>query len=134
MPDGGAAIHFDATTQLAAILSGVRDKGRLGSGEVASLTGKLGFALCAFRPLQRREAEARYPPKLRIVCDIDNAKSADVVAHRLWLRFLAAHTPRVVPSSLGSLELTVSYSDGEGDKAGLGVAVEVWAKGSRHSR
>ena len=39
------------------------------------------------------------------------------------MRFLAAYTPRYIPVFLDALEITVSYSDGEGDKAGMGIAV-----------
>ena len=44
-------------------------------------------------------------------------------AIEFWLRFLAAHSPRFIPVFYEDRDVTVSYSDGEGSKAGLGIAV-----------
>ena len=44
-------------------------------------------------------------------------------AIEFWLRFLAAHKPRFIPVFYEERDVTVSYSDGEGAKAGLGLAV-----------
>jgi hypothetical protein len=40
-----------------------------------------------------------------------------------WLAFLRNYTPRPIPTSLSSLPLLVSYSDGEGADAGIGAAL-----------
>ena len=99
----------------------IKEDDRLGSGESASLTGKLGFTLCAcfgrygrakLRPFIRRSYERRSALNVQIRSGID-----------FWLQFLNAFVPRYIPVFLEAMEVTVSYSDGEGDKAGLGVAV-----------
>ena len=103
------------------LLHQIEETGRLGSGEAASLTGKLGFTLCAsfgrfgrakLRPYIRRCGEHRMQlnPQLRS-------------ANRFWLQFLATYTPRPIPAWLDGMETVVSYSDGEGADAGLGIAV-----------
>ena len=40
-----------------------------------------------------------------------------------WLAFLREYSPRPVPTSLACLPSVVSYSDGEGGKAGIGAAL-----------
>ena len=44
-------------------------------------------------------------------------------ANRFWLQFLASYVPRPIPAWLDGMETVVSYSDGEGAEAGLGIAV-----------
>ena len=44
-------------------------------------------------------------------------------AIEFWFRFLANYKPRYIPVFYESRDVTVSYSDGEGSKAGLGIAV-----------
>ena len=44
-------------------------------------------------------------------------------ANDFWLKFLASYTPRAIPVFMDKLDVVVSYSDGEGADAGLGVAV-----------
>ena len=89
----------------------------------ASLAGKLGFAISAtfgrigraqIRPIIARS----YSHKRRI---------NDVLQQCLawWLRFLRTYVPRPVPTNLEQLPTIVSYSDGEGGNAGIGVAA--WA-------
>lgn len=123
VPEGEAAVRVTKKRieQLTRMLLKIKEADRLGSGESASLTGKLGFTLCAcfgrygrakLRPFIRRSYETRSAlnPQLRSGIDF-------------WLQFLNAHTPRYIPVFLDAMEVTISYSDGEGDKAGLGVAV-----------
>ena len=95
--------------------------GALGSGEAASLAGKLGFALsvtfgkfgrCRIRPILRRS----YSRARKV--------NAEIRACLLWwLSFLRGFTSRPIPTSLESLPLVVSYSDGEGGWAGIGAAI-----------
>jgi len=107
--------------QLEKILLEIKAKRRLGSGEAASLTGKLGFSLCAsfgrfgrakLRPFIRRSNEHRsgWNQQLDAACDF-------------WLALFGCYVPRRIPMQLESLESVVSYSDGEGAKAGLGIAI-----------
>ena len=107
--------------QLTKILLIIEATGRLGSGEAASLTGKLGFTLCAcfgrfgrakLRPYIRRCGEHRVTLNRQI-------RSANT----FWLQFLSAYTPRSIPAWLDGFETVISYSDGEGADAGLGIAV-----------
>ena len=44
-----------------------------------------------------------------------------------WRRFLVQYRPRSVPLALAHMKRVVSYSDGKGDGAGVGVCV--WATG-----
>ena len=46
-----------------------------------------------------------------------------VSANTFWLQFLSAYTPRSILAWLDGFETVISYSDGEGAKAGLGIAV-----------
>ena len=53
-----------------------------------------------------------------------------VVCLLWWLQFLAAYSPRPVPTCLSGMECIISYSDGEGKLAGIGAAV--WVPGRIH--
>ena len=93
----------------------------LGSGEAASLSGKVGFALsvtfgkfgrCRVRPILRRAySRARH-------------LNEELRSCLLWWRaFLRNFTPRPIPTALENLPVVVSYSDGEGGLAGIGAAI-----------
>jgi hypothetical protein len=123
VPEGEAAIRVTEKRieQLDLILRKIRDDDRLGSGDAAQVTGKLGFTLCAcfgrygrakLRPLIRRcgERHVKLNPQL-------------LEAIEFWLRFLVTYKPRYIPVFYETRDITVSYSDGEGSKAGLGIAV-----------
>ena len=123
VPTGEAAIRVTAKRieQLEAILLKIQKADRLGSGESASVTGKLGFTLCAcfgrhgrakLRPFIRRAYESRTTMNTQL-------RSAII----FWLQFLQTFVARQIPVFLDAMDVAVSYSDGEGDKAGLGVAV-----------
>jgi len=93
----------------------------LGSGEAASLSGKLGFTLsatfgrigrCRVKPILKR-AYSRSGPLGKILMN----------CLLWWLSFLRMYTPRAIPTSLASLPSVVSYSDGEGGLAGIGAAI-----------
>ena len=100
----------------------------LSSGEAASLSGKLVFSISAtFGRIGRS--------KIRPV--IKRAYSGVVRLTRnlrccllWWLRYLRQYQPRQLPSSLNDMPLIVSYSDGEGGTAGVGVAA--WASWLEH--
>ena len=123
VPDGEAMVRVSVkrVAQLRKILEEIKAAGRLGSGEAASLTGKLGFTLCAcfgrfgrakLRPLIRRCGERRMALNTQIVSALD-----------FWLSFLGSYAPRTIPVFLENVDIVVSYSDGEGADAGLGIAV-----------
>ena len=122
---GGATISVttDRLAKLDAILADILVKQRLGCGEAASLTGQLGFALCAcfgrvgrakIRPFIRRSYEA--------LMDMNVQLQAALI---WWRSFLREYKPKSVPTSLKHIDVVISYSDGEGANAGVGVAV--WA-------
>jgi len=110
-------------------LSIVLDKGSLGSGLAGQLWGKLQhacsmlwgrFGVCKLRPFSRRQHEQRTAlnPQLR----------SSIL---WWLKALRANAfPREVPLSLTDMKTVVSYSDGEGGDAGVGVAI--WADDLEH--
>ena len=113
--------------QLRSIISECLARKQLGPGEAGSLAGKLGFTTgqmfgrfgrAMLRGLYRRQHETRWSLNVQIVATL-----------RWWLHALHSHVPRQVPVSIFSLPVYVSYSDGEGDTAGVGVAL--WAPG-RH--
>ena len=46
-----------------------------------------------------------------------------MAANDFWLKFLISYTPKAIPVFMDKLDVVVSYSDGEGADAGLGIAV-----------
>ena len=103
------------------MLLSILKKGRLGSGEAASLAGKLGFSMsatfgrfgrCRLRPIFRRVYS--------MARNIDSNLEACL---RWWMRFLGHFAPRPIPTSLEAMPCVVSYSVGEGAYAGIGAAV-----------
>ena len=108
---------------LSSLIKDIIVKNALTSGVAASLAGKLGFTISAtfgrigrsqIRPISARAYS--YKRKLH-----DHLKACLV----WWLRYLRTYSPRPVPTSLELLPTLVSYSDGEGGDAGIGVAVWV---------
>ena len=103
------------------LIRGIKAKAVLGSGEAASLAGKLGFTLsttfgefgrCRIRPIMKRV----YSPSKIVDRNL-------LTCLRWWLYFLDDYKPRPIPTSLELLPCVVSYSDGEGGLAGIGAAV-----------
>lgn len=103
------------------LLVSILKKGKLGSGEAASLAGKLGFSMsatfgrfgrCRLRPIfSRAHSKAR------------NMDHELVTCLKWWVQFLNTFEPRPVPTRLESLPFAISYSDGEGASAGIGAAI-----------
>ena len=92
--------------QLTKTIRMIKSSGKLGSGDAASLTGKLGFTLCAtfgrfgrakLRPYIRRCGESRVGMNPQILA-----------ANGLWLKFMATYTPREIPVFLDKLDVVVS--------------------------
>lgn len=108
-------------SSLKSVIVTILSKRILGSGEAASLTGKLGFTLssffgkvgrCRIRPIIKRAYFfARILDKTLEIC------------LRWWLHFLDGYRPRPIPTSLELMPCIVSYSDGEGGLAGIGAAL-----------
>lgn len=103
------------------ILLAILIREKLSSGEAASLSGKLGFTITGtfgkvgrakIRPIIRRA----YSGILHLSVQLYSCLV-------WWRRFLKCYEPRPVPTSLRDLATIVSYSDGEGGTAGVGVAV-----------
>ena len=119
--------HLTVSTKRVAALSlmlqSMIQKSRLTPGEASSLAGKLGFALNA---VFGRVGRA----KLRPIFDRCNTQrfgtglSTQLRSCLLWwLHFLQVFVPREIPTSMPSRPLVVSYSDGEGGQAGVGVSI-----------
>ena len=103
------------------ILVDVLRAGKLGSGRAASICGKLVFTFAALagrsgramlRALRRRCHERRTNLNPQLIFSID-----------WWIRVLRRAPPRPIPWKISSSNLVVSYSDGEGGDAGVGVAI-----------
>ena len=106
---------------LIAQINYILTSGVLGSGQAASLSGRLGFTLCAcFGRVGRCMLR---PIVMRSYSRSKHLSRKLVVTLQWWLQFLVSYTPRPVPSSLRSLPTVVSYSDGEGRLAGIGAAL-----------
>ena len=95
--------------------------GKLGSGLPSSICGKLVFSMSTFagrfsramvRAFRRRFYERRINlnPQLR-------------AASAWWINAMRCAPPRPIPWNLSYLPTVVSYSDGEGSEAGVGVAI-----------
>lgn len=93
---------------------------QLGLGEASDVAGALGFSLCAtfgrfgrakLRPYIRRSTELRLGTNRQIE-----------MANDCWLKILVNFSPREVPTFAERREVVVTYSDGEGVGAGLGIA------------
>jgi hypothetical protein len=92
-----------------------------GSGDAPSLAGRLGFTLSA---TFGRVGRCRIGPILKRA--YSNAKPLGkqlVYCLLWWIKFLYEYSPRPIPTALASLPVVVSYSDGEGRKAGIGAAL-----------
>ena len=102
---------------------GILHSDRMGSGLAASLSGKLGFTITAtFGKVGRA--------RIRPFINRAYSRKSYLTPHirsclRWWLRFLRIYRPRPVPSSLLAMPTIISYSDGEGGSAGVGVAAWV---------
>ena len=103
------------------LLTKILHSGVLGSGLAASVAGKLGFSLsacfgrfgrCRLRPLVARA----YSPTVHLSPHLKRCIE-------WWLAFIKSYCPRPIPTSINSLPLLISYSDGEGGLAGIGAAV-----------
>jgi len=95
-------------------------QGLLGSGQAASLSGKLGFTITGtfgkvgrakIRPILRRAYSSHRTISYQLLCCLV-----------WWRKFFRCYEPRPIPMCLRSLPTIISYSDGEGSLAGVGVA------------
>ena len=93
----------------------------LGSGQAASLASKLSFALCA---CFGKYGRAKLRPILRRCYEERSNLNEQLVSCLVWWKtWLGSYVPRTAPLLIGSLKRVVSYSDGEGDAAGVGVCL-----------
>ena len=117
-------ISVKRRSALSLLIRRILDTERLPLGEASFLAGKLGFALCA---VFGRVGRA----KLRPIFDrgFHHGGWSGYLHTQLrawllwWLRFLRCYTVRSMPTSLVDGPMVVSYSDGEGDTAGVGICV-----------
>ena len=124
-PNGDAMVMVTAARiqALDQILLTIIEEKKLGSGGAAALAGKLGFTISGtfgrigrsqIRPINRRayQRTRRMTPQL-------------YACLMWWRRFLKIYRPRPIPTSLAAMPTIISYSDGEGRMAGVGVAAWV---------
>lgn len=111
------------------IINAILKAQKLGSGQAASLTGKLGFTTtacfgrfgrCRIKPISKRAYSRAVVLSVKLV-----------VCLQWWLHLFDSFKPRPIPYSLSHLKIVVSYSDGEGGQAGVGAAI--WFGGMRPS-
>ena len=101
----------------------ILERGRLSSGEAASLSGKLGFTISA---TFGRVGRSRIRPIIRRAYSKITRLPRNLHCCLLWwLRYLRTYLPRPIPASLEAMPTILSYSDGEGNTAGVGVAAWV---------
>ena len=123
VPEGEAILLISEARikLLEEIILDMDTRGRLGPGEAASLTGKLGFTLCA---CSGRYGRAKLRPYIRRCGENRVALNRQIrAANAFWLQLLHSYVPRPIPVWLDDMPTVVSYSDGEGSDAGLGIAV-----------
>ena len=116
------AITVTRRQSLVAMILGILEENSLGPALAAKLYGRLSFATtqmfgrfgrAKLTPLKRRQYEAHRTTMNRQIHH----------CLRWWLAILDSYVPRQVPVSLQSKGVVISYSDGEGESAGVGVAV-----------
>ena len=101
---------------------------KLPSGQAASLSGKLGFTLCAtFGRIGRARMRPIY---LRAYSTMTKVDFCLYVCLSWWLVFLKSYRPRDIPMGLAHWPVIISYSDGEGRDAGVGAAA--WCSWREH--
>ena len=99
----------------------ILESGRLAPGAAGKLWGRLGFAAtqlwgrlgrAQLRAFSRRQHESR-----------SNMNTQLLAAVHWWISQLQSPTSRAIPFRICDMPRVLSYSDGEGDDAGVGVAV-----------
>ena len=99
----------------------VLESGSLTPAMGGKLWGRLGFSCtqmfgrfgrAKLRPFSRRQHENRIWLNHQLTS-----------ALKWWLQILSCSPPRLVPTDLSTRRKIVSYSDGEGSEAGIGVAL-----------
>jgi len=111
----------DRYWKLVKILSDIRVSGSLGPAHASQLFGQLNFSCSQFfgkwgraklRPFSRRAYEhGRYALNRQLKSSID-----------WWIKNMHIAPPRTVFSSVFPRHVVVTYSDGEGSDAGVGIA------------
>ena len=106
----------------------ILDSGHLNPAMAGKVWGRLGFSCtqmfgrfgrAKLRPSSRRQHEHR-----RFWLNHQLTSSV-----KWWLEILSCSLPRLVPTNLSERHTNVSCSDGEGSKAGVGVAL--WKNGTQ---
>ena len=123
-PDGPMLLRAasDRVESILEMLTEIRDCNRLSSALAGKIYGKLMFMSSQYygrlgraliRAFSRRQHEGdRYAlnPQLRY-------------ALGFWIENMSTLRPRELPTDFSSMPYYVSYSDGEGDTAGIGIAL-----------
>ena len=123
MPDAEAVVKVTKkrVAQLKKTLQGIKSSEKLGSGDAAVLTGAFGFTLCA---TFGRFGRAKLRPYIRRCGEWRSGLNPQIrAANDFWLRFLDSFQTREVPVFVERRKTVVTYSDGEGADAGLGIAL-----------
>ena len=127
LPDSAAEIRAckDRLMSIALTLIQVMETGRITPGLAASIAGKLLFTSSSFagrygkamlRAFHRRAGEigrSNLNPQLS-------------ASSKWWIDGLKLAPARAIPWKLDQLDVAISYSDGEGSDAGVGVAI--WSR------
>ena len=116
------SIAQDRVEQLSSMIRDVLESGSLTPAMAGKLWGRLGFSCtqmfgrfgrAKLRPFSRRQHEHR---QFWLNHQLTSAL-------KWWLQILSCSPPRLVPTDLSARRRIVSYSDGEGSEAGIGVAL-----------
>ena len=116
------SIAQDRVAQLTSMISDVLESGSLNPAIAGKLWDRLEFSCtqmfgrfgrAKLRPFSRRQHEhCQYWLNHQLTS-----------ALKWWLEILSCSPPRLVPTDLSARRRLVSYSDGEGSEAGIGVAL-----------
>ena len=103
------------------LIMGILEENKVGSGKAASLCGKLVFAGSALagrfgKAMMRALRRRCYERRANINCQLRYCL-------HWWMSALKSAPPRPIPWNLESMPVVVTYSDGEGSDAGVGVAI-----------
>ena len=118
-------------TQLMAMLEDILEANSLAPGAAGKVWGRLAFACtqlfgrygrAKLRPFSRRQHESS---QYRL-----NMQLREAILW--WLEELPKAPPRTIPTSLSRARTVVSYSDGGGSEAQVGIAV--WVQGESRAR
>ena len=124
LPDWNGLIEISKlrVVSLIAQIDAILKKGACSSGEAATLWGRLGHASTQ---MWGQLGRAKLCPLVRREWEVDrfNLNPQFLSCLHCWRRVLPAHPARTVPRRLRAKGVIITYSDGEGGQAGVGVGL-----------